>query len=482
MAGRATLTNEALLALGAEKLAKLVLDEAGRNAPFKKLAMAALAGAKGPAAVAAIVDRRLAGLERARGFVDWEKHTSFAADLRATLAIITGELGPADPAAAADRLVRFLGCADGVFERVDDSSGRVQDVFGDAAEALPDLAGRMPDEGKLGLVERLVPALAADRNGLLQAVFRGLIPLLPPATLRSLDGRLATAVREGGSAKGAAKHDWERIGRRDRLIRTRQAIADHLGDVDGFIALGSDRPGGRQDTIEVAERLLAAGRAAEALDWVRRPNRPGIRVMTMADLADATGGTGSTDRGRVRLEIRILTALGRKEAAQELRWRTFEANLDHEILRDYVADLPDFEEFDELARAFAHAEAHPLRYRALGFLLAWPRLDLAAKLVVAQRATWTGRHYQALAPAAEVLEHDHPVAATILYRALLDDILKTGRSPAYRQGARHLARLDDLASENLAAAGLSDHAAYRAGLRKAHGRKAGFWTLVDDAK
>jgi hypothetical protein len=33
--------------------------------------------------------------------------------------------------------------------------------------------------------------------------------------------------------------------------------------------------------------------------------------------------------------------------------------------------------------------------------------------------------------AAEILEHDHPPAATILYRALLDDILNQARSPAY---------------------------------------------------
>jgi hypothetical protein len=33
--------------------------------------------------------------------------------------------------------------------------------------------------------------------------------------------------------------------------------------------------------------------------------------------------------------------------------------------------------------------------------------------------------------AAETLEPDHPLAATILYRALLDDILNRARSPAY---------------------------------------------------
>jgi hypothetical protein len=42
-----------------------------------------------------------------------------------------------------------------------------------------------------------------------------------------------------------------------------------------------------------------------------------------------------------------------------------------------------------------------------------------------------GRHYEALLAAAETLEPDHPLAATILYRALLDDILNRARSPAY---------------------------------------------------
>jgi hypothetical protein len=49
----------------------------------------------------------------------------------------------------------------------------------------------------------------------------------------------------------------------------------------------------------------------------------------------------------------------------------------------------------------------------LAFFLDWPRLDLAAKLVVNRRAEWEGRHYEALLAAAETLEPDHPVAATI---------------------------------------------------------------------
>ena len=100
MARRATLTHDALIALGPEKLARLVLDEAGRNTGFKRLVSAALAASQGPEAIAAVVDRRLAALERARGSIAWEKRKDFVGDLEATVRTIADELGAADPAAA----------------------------------------------------------------------------------------------------------------------------------------------------------------------------------------------------------------------------------------------------------------------------------------------------------------------------------------------------------------------------------------------
>ena len=92
------LSEEALVKLGSEKLARLVIDEARRNVAFRKLVAAALAATKGPAAVAVIIDKRLAGLDRAKAFVDWEKAKAFTANIAATLATITGELASADHA------------------------------------------------------------------------------------------------------------------------------------------------------------------------------------------------------------------------------------------------------------------------------------------------------------------------------------------------------------------------------------------------
>ena len=57
MARQPPLNEEALVKLGSEKLARLVIGEAKRNAAFRKLVAAALAATKGPAAVAAIIMR-----------------------------------------------------------------------------------------------------------------------------------------------------------------------------------------------------------------------------------------------------------------------------------------------------------------------------------------------------------------------------------------------------------------------------------------
>lgn len=96
MVRRPALAKESLTALGAEKLAELVLDEAQANAGFKRRVNASLAGKTGPEAIAKFIDRRLAGLERARAFIDWDKERAFRDDLQGVCDSIVKELCPAD--------------------------------------------------------------------------------------------------------------------------------------------------------------------------------------------------------------------------------------------------------------------------------------------------------------------------------------------------------------------------------------------------
>lgn len=115
-------------------------------------------------------------------------------------------------------------------------------------------------------------------------------------------------------------------------------------------------------------RLLEAGRSAEALEWVRKPGWSAF---------------GETDDRltpkQVRPEARILEAMGDRGAAQTLRRRRFKARLSTKILRDYIHQLPDFEDIEPEA--------------ALHFFPDWPQLKLGAKLFIAHPHRWDGRDW-----------------------------------------------------------------------------------------
>ena len=477
VARKPTLNEESLGKLGVAKLAMLIVDEAGRNPTFRKLVTAMLAAAKGPEAVAAVIDKRLASLERTKGFVDWPKAKEFAADLANTVSIIVSEIGGVDADGAVDRLVRFLMTAKQVLNRIDDSSGRIQSIYRDAASAMAELVAKVGDDRRASLPDKFHELAVSDEYDFFSGIMPRIVALLPRAAIDSWDARLENEIRSLGPISKEDR-DWERRIKTNRLIGLRQAIADKHKDVDAFISLERSRSAHRIDRMAIAERLLDAGRFQEALESVRQAAQcAGGRSSHAEDLAKI-GVADDSDLDRTRMEVRILQAMGDAASAQALRWRTFEATLDPGLLRDHIAHLADFEEFDVLDRAFAHASSFALKYLALVFLLKWPRLDLAARLVLDRREQWEGRHYGILAPGTEMLEPDHPTEATILYRALLDDILDRARSPAYGYGARYLVKLDTMAAHVDDAAGIETHERYREALTKKHGRKRGFWSLV----
>jgi hypothetical protein len=468
---RATPSPESLTELGLERLIGLVLSETARNPTFKKLVTAAVASLQGPDAIAALIDRRLTALERAQGYIDWQKQRAFAADLDAMLTTVVTELAALDPRAALDRLIRFLGGAGDVLARADDSSGRIHGVFERAADAAAALIVDLPAEEAAGVATGLVARLGADGYGFVETLMHDLIPRLPEAALAPLDAALADATPPTSEGRTGGQKAWAEQLARGRLVRMRQALADRVGDVDAFIAFEQSVSPEQPDRVRIAERLLAAGRAPEALTWIRRPQKRGPVVVTREALLTGHFDHDAPERARQAVEIRILESLGQTEAAQALRWDAFGRSLDPAMLRAYLAKLPDFEDDDALERAFDHAQAHPDRYRALAFLIHWPNPARAARLVAAHGGSWDGSRYEVLAPAAEALERAQPEAAAELYRLLIDSILEHGRSAAYGHAARYLAALDGLTE---------DPEAYRASLRRLHGRKAAFWSQVRD--
>jgi hypothetical protein len=478
MARKPTVNSEALIALGVERLATLVIEATERDGAFKKIVAAALAGTKGPDAVAALIDRRLSSLEKARSFVEWDKAKTFTADLASLTQSIVAELGAAAPRLAFDRLARFVATHPKVFDRIDDSWGRVQSVYDDAVDEAVKLVARIAPGERGALVAIIERAMTDATHGYVTRLACETAPLLDAETLAEWDGRLVATTKglpTERTMEGLSTH---------QIAEIRQSIADARGDLDCWIALETAKTEHMRDTMRIAERLTAAGRHAEALDWVRRPQRRSLAFLDSADIADGASPRPVpwTDPNRVLLEARILDALDRREEAQAHRWASFEKTLIADVLRAWVDRLGDFEEFEALDRAFAVAFAYPAHHRALVFFSDWKRFDLAARLAVDRAGTWSGAAYDVLVPIAAELEETHPLAATILYRALLDDILDRGRSAAYGHGARHLAALDRIAGRVADWESVEPHTPWRDALQRRHGRKSSFWAQLDERR
>jgi hypothetical protein len=129
-------------------------------------------------------------------------------------------------------------------------------------------------------------------------------------------------------------------------------------------------------------------------------------------------------------------------------------------------------------RAMNYALSFPSLPVALDFFHRWPAHRHAAQLIVERHGEFDGNQYYLLDAAAGWLEGSHPLAATLLRRAMIEDTLEGAKSTRYRHAARHLAECRALASLIDDYGQFEAHDAFVARLRGRHSRKWGFWALV----
>ncbi len=475
MASDKTLNPKNLAALGTERLAELLLGLAEGDAAIKRQLRLELAGKAGGDGAAAEIRKRLATIAKSKSFVDWHKARAFAKDIEAQRVAIMKHVAPTQPAEAVDLLWRFLEMAPSIYERCDDSNGTVGDIMDEALENLGEVAKSAKlSADKLadrvftsvcandyaqfdGLIEEMAEALGRDGLTLLKAKFEALAKL-PPA--KPVDGHRRVVAY---SSRGAIHEDDFAAERQARLIRSALTeIADALGDVDGYAArFTPEEQGNPAIAADIAQRLLAVGRAEEAMAAIER--------------AEKTHAAGRSWPDFERVRIEVLEALGRLDDAQAARWSIFARDLNADYLRTFLKRLPDFEDEEAETRAIADARGYGGFHQGLGFLVNWPALDAAAAHVFERHGELDGDHYWLLTPAADAMEQRHPLAATLMLRAMIGFALEKARVKRYGHAARHLKTCEYLAKRIEDWHGHADHDAWVTDLCQRHGRKAAFW-------
>ncbi len=472
MASKKTVTLDNLAALGQERLAAILVDLAEGDAEVKRRLRLELAAQAGGDSIAAEIGKRITALRSARSFIDWQKRRDFVRDLDLQRAMIADRVAPTRPDLALDLMWRFLDLAEPVINRVDDSTGSVGDVFRLACEDLGAIAAKARPN-PVGLADRVFTALLANEYGVYDGLVPVMLPALGDAGAAHLKSRLAQAPTDRSKASG---RDW-RAGAARRAL---QDIADGQSEVDAYIALVPVDERSRPHTgAEIGRRLLAAGRAAEALAALEtaRPKQRVVRARDDEDLYLLGYGDGSAWE---EVYIEALDATGQQEQAQQLRWAAFEERLSSTQLRAYLKRLPDFEDVEAEERAMQQALGFGSFSAALNFFREWPDQARAAQLVLARASEIDGNMYFLLDPAAQLIEGKHPLAATLLRRAMIEDTLDGAKSTRYKHAARHLLECASLAPGIRDFGAFETHESYAARMRARHGRKTGFWGQVSE--
>ena len=470
-----TLNKTNLEALGAERLAALLIEVSTGSAIIKRRVRLELIHSLGAAELTHEVRKRLVSLRKSTGRVGWRRRKALITDLNTQVAMITDKIAPEDPAAAFDLLWQFIEIAPSIYERADDSKGDVGDVFRAAIGCFEDIAPRAFLDTD-SLAQRVWIAVRDNGYG----EWDGIIPLLAPSLTKTGLAKLkAHAEAYAAEPLEVDQEDHEAIqflrqlrGKNSYVVERKasfvkwclQEIATAAGDTEAYIAQYSTEDLRRQDvSAEVAMLLLADDNARGALD-----------LLLDADQDGRPKGQDVWDTAY----IASLIALDREDEAQAHRWACFSLSLNTQHLRDYLNKLPDFEDVEVEDRAKQHVLTFPNVSTALEFCLNWPDLLTAAQLVATRADEINGDHYSLLTPAAEALRIRHPLAAVLLWRSMIDCALGQGRASRYGHAADCLMDCTLLDAEIEDYGINATHESYINTLQARHDRKSSFWAKV----
>lgn len=339
------------MGLGAGRLAEILADVAETRVDLKRRLRMELAAQEGPGPLAVEIDKRLSAFETSRGLITWRQRPAFIRDLDALRDLIVVRLGPLDASAATDRLWRFMAAAPQSYRRYRERNGELEAVLDHAAADLGELLAPMAvGPASAALVE----ALTSNPSG-----WKAWLP----AMLRQTSKALAEHALQVMSERRGAVPGW--------ITLVRQ-LADAAENVDAYAATyEAAATGAPHVAAELARRYLGVGRVEEA----------GAVLGRAAPKPDRRGRLPEPDSDWEGLWIEFLEASGRAEEAQAVRWASFERTLSTERARHIIRRLADFDDVEAETRAFELAADFPDFEKGLAFLMDWPALPEAARMI-----------------------------------------------------------------------------------------------------
>lgn len=292
-----------------------------------------------------------------------------------------------------------------------------------------------------------------DDFGVRDAVVDCTAEYLPEPNIRTLIGMFLKAA--GNESNEYGKRHWyllvESLARQIRDAR--------LFEQTRIISWGEPSTAA---CVDIAGVYLECGDTRTALSWLER----------------IPPSETYQSRERDQLLLVIHGQLGQTEKQVEVAWRIFRRFRSKGTLAELLSIIGvDRCESVTNGEVKAILDNKTLSLPDAAFLVELGRMDEAESYLLEREDQLNGDFYGSLLPLAEAMENDgRHLVATMVFRTLLDSILRRGQAKTYTHGVRYLRKLDQLAKSILDWRSLDNHDTYLQQLRQIHGRKTSFWS------
>ncbi len=421
-----------------------------------------------PAAFAKAILKRIQSISRGRKFIDYHMNQSFARDLYSIVVDIEAGLLDTSPKHAFDLVTKFLATANKVYNRSDDSSGNIGDIYQSAVllwlTAAKNWKDTTPAGAKINWRERVYD-LYCDND---YAVYDLLLPnsaiLLSHDELTKLAWRYESELRQALKAPEEKEH-FNLLALNCSIAL--RSVAKSLKDsalYERATLIYSPTPNDleKQNLIKMH---LQFNQLDEALRWLNAPWEKRF------------------EHDRLRLLDKVYGQKGDARALKQTRYQIYLSDKTYSSFTHYFECLNENEKQNAKMQAIQLAEKmrEPSYDIAVNIdlLLRLNEVQRAQKLVLANPQQMANVFYDCLLKLAKQFEEQQCwLAATTCYRSLLWDILNQARYKAYTHAARYYKKLALISKHIKQYTPLEEHEEFIKRLNEKHGRKSSFWQRV----
>ena len=419
------------------------------------------------ATAAKTLHRRIASLRNSKRFVDYGGSREVAAQIDALADDIEADILPVDAAAALSLAEKLFSLDAKIFNRADDSGGSIGLSLRNAcvlwlsAAVATREAAKASSAPATDWVATLYELYQSNDYGIREPLLKEASRLLTEPELRALAARFERDTLEALERARNGEAEFHRVFTPSSAMGL---VAESLRDPvlhERSIRIYSPEPNELQ-AADIAEQYLQCGDAAGALHWLEK--EWGSR----------------NEHQRLGLLDRAYAQLGDTGRQMDIRREAYQKAPSIHTYRALEEVLPQAERAQFRVQACAQAKVNPSAATGAEILFALGEPVLAEELIVDRVEELDGRRYGLLTElAAAAKTSGRFLAATLLWRALLDAILARAYAKAYHHAADYLHELRAAAQNVADYRGQPTHVQYEESLRVRHGRKSSFWAHVE---